>query len=121
MKRDFTMPCMRGLKRFEKTGCPRKPWDGERGCSAWVELLITPDNEPTKAKDKVGNCLDIWNLELRLKSLGLLEGNQRAIESFRNNMSVEGSPKSDPGVVTLLHAVARQQGLIEKQVQQLED
>ncbi len=98
-------PCIRGLKPYEKSGCPCRPWDGENGCPAWVELLVTPAGEPLKPKDKIGKCLDHWDLELRLKSLGLLEGNQQAIESFRNNMSVTGSPKPDPALVRLVEVV----------------
>jgi hypothetical protein len=97
-------PCIRGLKAFSR-GCPMKMWDGESGCPAWIELLVTPRNEPAKPKDKVGRCIDHWMLELKLSELGLLEGNQRAIESFRNNMSVDGSPKPDPVIVKLLKRV----------------
>lgn len=97
-------PCMRGLKEFKK-GCPQKPWNGEDGCPAWVELLVTPMNEPTKPKDKIGKCIEHWKIELQLKSLALLEGNQMAIESFRNNMTTPGCPKPDPAVVRLVQAM----------------
>lgn len=101
-------PCIRGLKEFKK-GCPCRPWDGETGCPAWAELLVTPNGEPLKQKDKIGKCLDHWALDLQLKSLGLLEGNQQAIESFRNNMTVDGSPRPDPAVVGLLSVFEKYQ------------
>jgi len=104
-------PCIRGLKAF-KGGCPQRPWDGESGCPAWVELLVTPKGEPNKPKDKVGKCIDHWNLELTLTSLGLLEGNQRAIETFRNNMTVEGSPKPDPAIVQMIGMMEQRQQFI---------
>lgn len=97
-------PCIRGLREFRK-GCPGRPWDGEQGCPAWIELLITPRNEPTKPKEKVGRCIDNWQIELKLTELGLLEGNQMAIESFRNNMTVDGSPRPDPAVCKLLSVI----------------
>jgi hypothetical protein len=66
---------------------------------------VTPKNEPMNPKDKIGKCLDHWQLELKLTELGLLEGNQKAIETFRNNMTVEGSPKPDPAMVTLIRKI----------------
>lgn len=100
-------PCIRGLKKFEKSGCPCRAWDGESGCPAWVELLVTPPNEPLKPKDKIGKCIDHWQIDFWLKSLGLLEGNQQAIESFRNNMTVDGSPKPDPAIILLANALSK--------------
>lgn len=97
-------PCIRGLRNF-KRGCPGKPWNGEEGCPAWVELLVTPKDEPAKPKDKIGHCIDHWMVELKLKELGLLEGNQIAIESFRNNMSIDGYPKPDPAVLRLVDKI----------------
>jgi len=100
-------PCIRNLERFRKSGCPQKVWDGKEGCPAWKELLVTPRNEPLKPKDKIGRCIDEWNLELQLTALGLMEGNQQATESFRNGMVEEGKdgkiyPKPDRGIVALL-------------------
>jgi hypothetical protein len=108
MAKKIKVPCIRGLSCM-KNGCPMKPWDGEEGCPAWVELLVTPEDEPLKPKDKQGNCVDMWNLTLKLRELALLEGNQRAIESFRNNMSVDGSPKPDPALYALAQAIERRQ------------
>lgn len=105
MAKKIGPPCMRGLKAFQKTGCPMKSYDGESGCTAWVELMVTPPDEPTKPIDKAGKCLDHWTLDMQLKTLQLLEGNQQAIESFRNNVSVDGSPKPDPAVVALLRHI----------------
>ena len=79
-------PCIRNLERFKKTGCPQKSWNGKEGCPAWIELLVTPKGEPLKPKDKIGRCIDHWNFEFQLTALGLIEGNQHAMESFRNGM-----------------------------------
>lgn len=114
----MTPPCIRALKRFEKTGCPERTWDGKEGCPAWVEMLVTPKDEPMKPKDKIGKCIDLWQLELTLKSLGLLEGNQQATESFRNGMLEQDRdgnprPKPDPGTVAILKFI---QTAINRQV-----
>jgi hypothetical protein len=64
--------------------------------------MVTPRGEPTKPKDKIGRCVDLWMVELKLTELGLLEGNQQAIESFRNNMTVDGSPRPDPALCKMI-------------------
>jgi hypothetical protein len=97
-------PCIRGLKEFKK-GCPQQPWNGVSGCPAWVELLVTPEGAPLKPKDKIGKCIDHWDIELRLKALGLLEGNQRATESFRNNMSTDRGPRPDPALLKMINMI----------------
>jgi len=101
-------PCIRGLAAFKK-GCCEKEWDGESGCPAWVELLVTPRGEPLKPKDKIGRCIDRWQLEFALTTLGLLEGNQKAVESFRNNMTTEHGPKPDPAVAYLVQLLEDRQ------------
>jgi len=94
-------PCIRGLRRYQKSGCPEKFWDGEDGCPCWIELAAPRrDNPQKKVVEK--KCLDIWSFEFLWASLGYLEGNQQATESFRNNMTVEGSPKADPASAELL-------------------
>jgi len=113
-------PCIRNLERFKKSGCPQKPWDGQEGCPAWIEILITPKNEPMKPKDKIGKCIDHWNIELQLTALGLMEGNQQATESFRNGMieiDKDGNayPKADLGtmaLIKLLHESQKRQQII---------
>jgi hypothetical protein len=96
-------PCIRGLAAFKK-GCPRRPWseNDPEGCPAWLEYLVTPKGEPLKQKDKKGNCADLWAVEFQLTALGLLEGNQQAVESFRNNMTEGNFPKPDPAVLRLV-------------------
>ena len=99
-------PCIRGLAAFKK-GCPER--DGEGGCPAWVELLVTPRGEPLKPKDKIGRCIDRWQHEFQLTMLSLLEGNQQAVESFRNNMTTDGGPRPDPAVVHLVQLLEDRQ------------
>ncbi|NNF99484.1 MAG: hypothetical protein HKM93_08910 [Desulfobacteraceae bacterium] len=106
-------PCIRGLKPFEKKGCPQKEWDGDQGCPAWRELLVTPRGEPAKPKDKIGRCIDAWMLEFKLTELGLLEGNQQATESLRNGMLTrlgDGTvvPKADLGSLKLISIIDEQ-------------
>jgi hypothetical protein len=90
-------PCIRGLPQFKK-GCPGRGWDGESGCPAWIEI-----NLPTKGGERVDikECVDLFHARLQLSTNQLLEGNQQAIESFRNNMTeigVDGvaMPKVNP-------------------------
>ena len=59
----------------------------------------------------------MWQFDLSFSTLGALEGNQQALESFRNGMVMvdpEGvtHPKPDPGVLQLLNMV---HGQIQKQ------
>lgn len=91
-------PCIRGLKEFKK-GCPEKAWDGNSGCPAWKEYTIPGQggNAPFILKDCVDCTSEYWQIE----ALKLLEGNQVAIETFRNNMSTEGSPKPDPALMKI--------------------
>lgn len=75
-------PCIRGLKEFKK-GCPEKAWNGSDGCPAWKEYTIPQDDsKPILIKD----CIDCLQEHWQFESLKLLEGNQRATESFRNGM-----------------------------------
>lgn len=98
-------PCIRNIYRFRKSGCPECKWDGENGCTAWIEQVYdspNPDDEPIIVK----SCMDLISYDISLKMLKLLEGNQQATESFRNGMcEVVGGkvePKPDRGVVHLL-------------------
>ncbi len=100
-------PCIRGLKEFKK-GCPEKYWDGKSGCPAWKEYTIPGDNgqKPCVIKD----CIDCLSEHWQFEALKLLEGNQKATESFRNGMCQTGPdgkdyPKPDPGTLSLLRLV----------------
>lgn len=109
-------PCIRNLKCFEESGCPQRSWDGEEGCTAWIELNAAPKDNPQQVQMKK-MCVDMWQFDLSYSILGTLEGNQQAIESFRNGMVMvdpEGvtHPKPDPGVLQLLNMV---HGQIQKQ------
>lgn len=104
-------PCIRGIMKH----CPQKPWDGSTGCPAWVEMTVATKGDPLK-KEIRKQCIDLWQHDFTLAALGLLEGNQRATESFRNNMTTaNGQPKPDPALLKLVNILdARQQ--IETQV-----
>ena len=94
-------PCIRGLGVFKK-GCPKKEWDGEEGCPAWREMIVSSRDAPLK-KENRGQCIDLWDHEFMLVQNGLLEGCQQATESFRNGVVDEsGTLKPDPAVVQLL-------------------
>jgi len=98
-------PCIRNLDKFKKTGCPEKQWDGEEGCPAWIELSVADRDNPNKREIRK-QCLDKWLWEFNWAMLGLLEGNQQAIETFRNGMIQTTSdgqavPRPDPAVVSL--------------------
>lgn len=94
-------PCIRNLTAF-KRGCPEKCWDGKEGCPAWTEMTM-PRRDNPQIKETVSDCLDIFMFTIGYETLGLLEGNQRAIESFRNGlvtttMQGEDVPKPDPAM-----------------------
>ena len=105
-------PCIRGLKKFEKTGCPQRCWDGEEGCPAWVEQPVGTEDDPLKVETRK-KCVDLWNFDLLWSILKRTEGNQQAIESFRNGMVQMDSsgtvhPKPDPAMLTLVKTVQDQ-------------
>ena len=92
-------PCIRGLRAYKK-GCPQRPWNGESGCPAWIEKQL-----PTKGgteTTRIAECLDMFMMRLHYDANRLLEGNQQAIETFRNNMSEPGQPKPDPILARML-------------------
>lgn len=98
-------PCIRNLPSFKK-GCPEKGWDGNEGCQCWVELSVPKKSNPLEKEIKK-HCIDIWMFILQLESVGLLEGNQIAIETFRNGMtfaSEDGKvyPRANPASIELL-------------------
>jgi len=83
-------PCIRGLKVFERNGCPQKAWDGKEGCPCWIELTVSKRGNPLEKEIKK-QCIDLWAFDFQWAMMGLLEGNQKAVESFRNAMTEEGS------------------------------
>lgn len=104
-------PCIRGLERFRKTGCPEKYWDGNSGCPAWKEYTIPGEGE--RKPQAIKDCIDVLKENWQFEALRLLEGNQRATESFRNGMCETASdgkvyPKADVGMMTLLSIIEHQ-------------
>jgi len=104
-------PCIRNLECFKEGGCPRKSWDSdeEEGCTAWMEMTVSAQDNPQKPITKK-MCIDMWQFDLSVSILGALEGNQQALESFRNGMvttdpSGMNHPKPDPAVLTLIQMV----------------
>jgi hypothetical protein len=101
-------PCIKGLEAYKK-GCPEKAWDGQEGCPCWKEYIVSMRENPLK-KEARKQCIDIWNHEFLWASMGLQEGVQQAVETFRNNMTTEeGVPKPDPAMVQLLQLFHLQQ------------
>ncbi len=78
-------PCIRGLDKFKK-GCPEKCYDPDTGlgCPAWVDLELS--TKGGQGKIIVKECLDLYMSRLQFYNNCLLEGNQQAIEGFRNGM-----------------------------------
>ena len=65
-------------------------------------MTIATKGDPLK-KEIRKQCIDLWQHDFFLAALGLLEGNQQATESFRNNMSTaNGQPKPDPALLKLV-------------------
>ena len=103
-------PCLRNLHQFRK-GCPQREWNGEDGCTAWIDVHL-----PTKGGNEtihVKECLDLHMARLVFHTNCLLEGNQQAMETFRNGMVEQDSngnirPKSSPAELALYHAVQKQ-------------
>jgi len=117
-------PCIKNLESFKKKGCPQKIWDGKEGCPCWIEMPVTNRGNPLK-KEIRKQCIDLWMWEFQWAMLGLLEGNQQAVESFRNGMVEVGPdnkdrPKSDPGIIALIKLVEdaqnRQKTILEYEV-----
>lgn len=101
-------PCTRGLSAFKK-GCPGQSWDGENGCPLWREDLITvPEGNGTKEVVRA-QCVDLWQYDFMWWNHARMSGTQQAVEMFRNNMSVAGSPKPDPAMVRILEAIEKGQ------------
>jgi len=106
MSKKLKLPCIRGLKDFQKKGCPGKHWDkatGE-GCPAWKEY--TQPGEPGKPPNIIKGCIDNLSEHWQFEALKMLEGNQRATESLRNGVCEEVNgqiyPKMDRAVLNLV-------------------
>lgn len=105
-------PCIRGLKAF-KSGCPERPWDGEEGCPAWVVRAMPRKDNPLLV-EPIAMCLDHWMFRLSYDACGLLEGNQQAVESFRNGMTLvdpdtgKTVPRPDPASVAMFQLISLQ-------------
>ena len=93
-------PCIRGLKPFKI--CPGKEWNGKEGCPLWFEDLITVQEGQAKKEVLRGQCVDRWQYDFLWWNNARLAGNQEAVETFRNNMTVSGSPRPDPAVMQLV-------------------
>ena len=48
-------------------------------------MSVSNRENPNKKEIKK-NCIDLWLFDFQWAALGLLEGNQKATESFRNGM-----------------------------------
>ena len=113
-------PCIRNIAAFKK-GCPEKCWDGKEGCPAWTEVSMPKKDNPME-KDIVKDCLDIFMFRMQWESLGLLEGNQQAIETFRNGMvfnTTNGTtiPKPDPALQQLVALLEDMKKTHEKDIE----
>lgn len=114
-KEKLKPPCLRNLSRY-KDGCPEREYDratGE-GCTAWKELSVGTRGNPLQ-KEIRKQCIDLWAWEFQWATLGMVEGNAAAIESFRNGMceqiqdartgKVFVRPKPDPAIIRMLEVM----------------
>jgi hypothetical protein len=88
-------PCIRGLERFKKTGCPGA-WDKNtnKGCPACMIGEYEETDSGNKKIKKVRLCIDIWDFKFKFWHQSRLSGIQDAVLSLRN-ASCEADP-SDP-------------------------
>jgi hypothetical protein len=118
-------PCIRNLECFREEGCPQQDWDGEDGCTAWKEMTVGTRENPNVPEIKK-MCIDMWQFDFAFSTLAALEGNQQAIETFRNGMVMVDQqgvthPKPDPGVLSLLkmvHDQIKKQDIIQEYEEQ---
>ncbi len=114
MPKKIKAPCIRGLKRFEKTGCPGVAWDKDtqQGCPAW-NTVTSPDPDNPLKTISTSDCIDQWNTRFAYSTIAMLEGVQKSIESFRNGMvedvGNEVVPKVDRGIKQMLSMVKNSQ------------
>ena len=112
-------PCIRGLSCFRK-GCPQRPWNGEDGCPAWIEVDMR--SKDGQVVEKIRECVDLYLPRLIFSTNCLLEGNQQAVESFRNGMVFKDehgavSPKPNPAEVLLLRVFEKiQENMAQKKI-----
>jgi len=106
-------PCIRNIDKFKKTGCPQKSWDGEEGCTAWVELSVATKGNPLQHEVKK-QCIDLWSFEFAYAGLGTMEGIQAATEGGRNMNSMMALAMSGGLSKEKLQDVAERQLQIEK-------
>lgn len=102
--------CIRGLKEF-KNGCPGRTWNGEEGCQCWIEETVAKQDNPL-VTETLGLCLDLWMFKLAWHNNKLTEGNQQAVEKFRNAMCEvdpndpyndnKAKPKADNAMIRLV-------------------
>jgi len=124
--------CIRNLEKFKEKGCPERCWDGEGGCPAWIEMIVSKRNNPEeKVLEKM--CVDLWQHKFQWAMLGMLEGNQSAVESFRNAMCSpdpndpfndnKAWPKPDPYTVRMVQILEdekkNREAVIEYKVREL--
>ena len=102
------MPCIRNLEAFKKKGCPEKSWNGEEGCSCWIEMPVAERGNPLKTEIRK-QCLDKWLFDFQWASLGLAEANVKGAEQLRNGLLMEDAsghlvPKPDMVMCSVLKA-----------------
>lgn len=125
LKKAKKQPCIRGLKEFRTTGCPREAWDKKTGtgCPAWREYYqkLPDGSKRLMAKDCIDLLSEFWLHEL-------LKTNETVIkttESFRDGMceAVDDGrvvPKMDRavlGLVSILQREKEDRELLESQKQ----
>jgi len=100
-------PCIKNLPQYKK-GCPRRIWSetDKKGCPCWIEFdMKTVGGQKTI---HIAECIELYKVRLLYANNCLLEGNQQAIESFRNGMVVldnngKPQPKNAPATVALFN------------------
>jgi hypothetical protein len=86
----------------------------------WIERDV-PTRENPMVKKPLRACVDVWQWEIQWAQLGLLEGNQAAIEQLRNGLlfyddeTKTVSPKPDYAIRELVKMLKDQQKLLEAQ------
>ena len=108
-------PCFKKIEFFKK-GCPKQhDSQSQNGCPAWRKYTI-PSEEKGKPPVTVEDCAFVLQERWQFESLRLLEGIQKAIESFRNGLCTTGPdgktyPKADPMLMTFISMLGDQSRL----------
>ena len=71
------IPCR--WKLFKRKGCPES-----NACPYWLTEVIKRKDGTVGPESK---CIDFWMFTIAWHGNAILEGNQQAIESFRNNVA----------------------------------